>query len=87
MIIVVMIAIAAIFMPEGGSNKAVATLGDDIVISTKTFGAIDEQAFEELNDAMLARDQRGIAELIFYDRVGDCVGPFADHNLIRRVAE
>lgn len=70
MIIVVMIAIAAIFMPEGGSNKAVATLGDDIVISTKTFGAIDEQAFEELNDAMLARDQRGIAELIFYDRVG-----------------
>lgn len=65
LIIVVIIAIAAIFAPKGGSTGAV---GDDIVISAKTFGAIDEQAFDELNDAMFAKDQRGISELIFYDR-------------------
>ena len=66
LIIVVIIAIAAIFTPKGGPTGAV---GDNIVITTKTFGAIDEQAFDELNDAMFAKDQRGISELIFYDRV------------------
>ena len=66
LIIVVIIAIAALFTPKGGSTGAV---GDDIVISSKTFGAIDEQAFDELNDAMFAKDQRGVSELIFYDRV------------------
>ena len=66
LIIVAIIVIAAIFAPKGGSMGAV---GDDIVISTNTFGAIDEQAFDELNDAMLAKDLRGINELIFYDRV------------------
>ena len=66
LIIVAIIAIAAIFAPKGASNGAV---GDDIIIFAKTFGAIDEHAFDELNDAMFAKDQRGISELIFYDRV------------------
>jgi DNA-directed RNA polymerase subunit RPC12/RpoP len=66
LIIVVIIAIAAIFAPKDDSTVAV---GDNIVISTKTFGAIDEQAFDELNNAIFAKDQRGISELIFYDRI------------------
>lgn len=66
LIFIVIIAITAIFAPNGGST---GTVGDDIVISARTFGAIDEPAFEELNDAIIATDQRGINELIFYDRV------------------
>lgn len=66
LIIVIIIVIAAIFAPKDVST---GNVGDEIVITANIYGAIDEAAFSELSDAILAQDQRGVSELIFYDRI------------------
>lgn len=68
LIIIIVISLAALFAPKDYTSGT-GGIGDNIVITTQTLGAIDESAFNELNDAMLARDNIGLLQLMYDGKV------------------
>jgi DNA-directed RNA polymerase subunit RPC12/RpoP len=67
LIIVIITMLAAIFVPSDFSS--VPIVGDEIMIATDTFGAVDEQAFDEMEDAIKANDKIGLLQLMYDNRV------------------
>ena len=68
LIIVVLLALATLFAPKDFTSGT-GGVGDNIVLTKETFGAIDEKAFDELNDVMVAKDNIGLLQLMYDGRV------------------
>lgn len=68
-LVIVIVIILAVFFAPKDYTSGTGGIGDNILITTETLGAIDESAFDELNAVMIARDNIGLLQLMYDGKV------------------